>query len=254
MVDLKINGLSFQYDKHPVFSGVNLNICRGEVVSVVGRNGAGKSTLLKCINHILKPAAGCVYINDKIAGLLSQKERAKKIGYLSQQNEYLFSTSVFDIVLTGRYPHSPLRYSKEDEGIVARILEDMELSSFSQRPFNRLSGGEQQQVLIARALAQGADILLFDEPTNNLDLKHQLQIMRLIRKIAQQKQKTSIQAIHDLNLAAAFSDKIILMHKGCIFRMGAPSNVLTTENIFECFEVHVKIYDHDGIPHIVMLE
>lgn len=254
MVDLRINGLSFKYEKHPVFSDVNCNISKGEVVSVVGRNGAGKSTLLKCINHILKPATGNVYINDKMTGRLSQIERAKKIGYLSQQSEYLFPTTVFDVVLTGRFPHSPVRYTKQDEEIVARILADMELSEFSQRYFSHLSGGEQQQVLIARALAQGADVLLFDEPTNNLDLKHQLQIMRLIRTVAKEKQITSIQAIHDLNLAAAFSDKIILMHKGRIFKMGVPQDVLTREIILECFDVHVKIYNHGGTPHIVMLE
>jgi iron complex transport system ATP-binding protein len=117
-----------------------------------------------------------------------------------------------------------------------------------------LSGGEQQQVLIARALAQGADILLFDEPTNNLDLKHQLQIMRLIRSLAREKAITSILAIHDLNFAATFSDRVVVLHNGRVFANGKPSEVFTKEIVREAFDVEVKIYDHHGVPHVAVVE
>ncbi|MBN1127627.1 MAG: ABC transporter ATP-binding protein, partial [Chitinispirillaceae bacterium] len=116
------------------------------------------------------------------------------------------------------------------------------------------SGGEQQQVLIARALVQGADVLLFDEPTNNLDLRHQLQIMRMIRAIAHDKQMISVLAIHDLNLAAAFSDNVVVMHDGAIFAAGRPSDVFTRETLKHVFGVDAKIYDHGGVPHIVMID
>ena len=180
-------------------------------------------------------------------------QRAKRFGYLSQKSEQLFPATVFDVVLTGRYPHSPVRFTRRDEEIVAGVLAMLELDEFATRPFNRLSGGEQQQVLIARALAQEADVLLFDEPTNNLDLKHQLQIMRLIRSLAREKSITSILAIHDLNFAAAYSDRTVVLHGRRIFADGAPAEVFTRDTVREAFGVEAKIYDHHGVPHIAVV-
>ena len=254
MVKKSIHDLSFRYNSHPVFSDASFDIPRGKVVSIIGRNGSGKSTLLKCINHILKPSQGHVLVADKDIVVMSRIERAKLFGFLSQKSESLFPTTVFDTVLNGRFPHSPVRFTRYDEEVVAEILADMELSEFSQRIFDHLSGGEQQQVLIARALAQDAEVMLLDEPTNNLDLKHQLQIMRLVRNVAQEKQITSIIAIHDLNLAATYSDTIIMLHNGGIYAYGCPSEILTGANILECFGVHTKIYNHEGIPHVVIVD
>ncbi len=253
MVTLRIKGLEFSYESESVFSGVDLNIEEGDLISIVGRNGAGKSTLLKCINHILSPKKGDIYHNDNDIQSMKLLERAQRLGYLSQKQEQIFPSTVFDVVLTGRYPHSPIRFTNRDIDRVSEALSMMGLQEFAQREFNRLSGGEQQQVLIARAIVQGADILLFDEPTNNLDLKHQLGIMELIRRITHKSKKTAVTAIHDLNLASAFSDKIVVMHQGKIFSAGKPSEVLTSENIREVFGVDVKIYDHNGTPHIVMV-
>jgi iron complex transport system ATP-binding protein len=252
MVTLRIDGLEYGYSSHPVFTDVAVEIGEGEVVSIVGRNGAGKSTLIKCINHILKPKRGAVLIGEESVAAMSRRRRAQRFGYLSQKSEQLFPATVFEVVLAGRYPHSPLRFSRRDEKNVAEVISVMELDEFAPRQFNRLSGGEQQQVLIARALAQGADILLFDEPTNNLDLRHQLQIMRLIRTLAREKSITSILAIHDLNFAAAFSDRIVVLHGGRVFANGKPAEVFTRENVLEAFGVEVKIYDHHGIPHIAV--
>lgn len=252
MVTIKVDGLEFCYGQHPVFSNVALRVDSGQVVSIVGRNGAGKSTLLKCINMILKPAKGVVLINQTPVASMNQRQRARQIGYLAQKSEQLFPSTVFDTVLTGRFPHSPVRFTQQDEEITAEVLEMMGLGKYAHRQFNRLSGGEQQQILIARALTQGADILLFDEPTNNLDLQHQLQIMHLIRKLAREKGIISILAIHDLNFAAAFSDTVVLVHNGTVFAHGTPAAVFTKENILEAFGVEVKIYDHHGILHIAI--
>lgn len=254
MVTLRIDGLEFGYSSHPVFSDVDIAINRGEVVSVVGRNGSGKSTLIKCINRILKPRKGTVLIDETPVAALGRRQRAKRFGYLSQKSEQLFSATVFEVVLAGRYPHSPVRFTRRDETITAEVIAMMELDEFANRRFNRLSGGEQQQVLIARALAQEADILLFDEPTNNLDLKHQLQIMRLIRSLAQKKAITSVIAIHDLNFAASFSDRVIVLHNGRVFANGKPADVFTKDIIREAFDVEVKIYDHHGVPHVAVRE
>ncbi len=253
MVTLKIDGLAYRYSSHPVFSDVSAEIGRGEIVSIVGRNGAGKSTLIKCINHILPPEKGAVLIGEQPVARMSRISRARRFGYLSQRSEQLFPATVFEVVLTGRYPHSPVRFSRRDEEITAEVINMMELDEFAPRLFNCLSGGEQQQVLIARALAQGADILLFDEPTNNLDLKHQLQIMRLIRKLAEERGITSILAIHDLNFAAAYSDRVIVLHEKRVLANGTPAVVFTPEIIKEAFGVTVKIYDHHGVPHVAVV-
>ena len=253
MVTLAVDGLEYGYSAQTVFRDISIDVKSGEVVSIVGKNGAGKSTLIKCINHILKPRKGTVLIDDSDVAHMPQRKRAQRFGYLSQKNEQLFPTTVFDVVLTGRYPHSPLKFTRRDEEITAEVLAMMELDVFAQRPFNRLSGGEQQQVLIARALAQGADILLFDEPTNNLDLKHQLQIMRLIRKLAREQNITSIIAIHDLNFAASFSDRVIVLHNGKVFANGTPIEVFTPDMVQEAFGVPVKIYDHHGVPHLAVV-
>ena len=252
MVTLRIDGLEYGYSAEPVFSDVTVKIGKGEVVSVVGRNGAGKSTLIKCINRILSPRGGAVMIDGNDVARMTRRQRAQRFGYLSQKSEQLFPSTVFETVLTGRYPHAPVRFTRHDEETAAAVLSMMELDGFASRMFNRLSGGEQQQVLIARALAQEADILLFDEPTNNLDLKHQLQIMRLIRTLSREKDITSILAIHDLNFAAAWSDRIIVLHGGRVFANGTPVEVFTKEMVREAFDVQVKIYDHHGVPHIAV--
>lgn len=253
MVTLRIEDLCFSYDSHPVFTHLSQDIDNGTVVSIVGRNGVGKSTLLQCVNHILKPSAGEVLVAGRSVARMSRIERAAHFAYLPQRSENLFPTTVFETVLTGRFPHSPVRFTRRDEEIAARTISEMELSEFAQRTFDHLSGGEQQQVLIARALAQEAGILLLDEPTNNLDLKHQYRILRIVRDIARQKGFTSMLAIHDLNLAAAFSDRVIVLHEGRVFRQGKPTDVLTASVVREVFGVDAKVYLHDGVPHIVVL-
>lgn len=253
MVNLRVQDLSFRYSGDPVFSGISLSIEKGEILSIVGRNGAGKSTLLKCINHVLKPTAGTVLLEDRDVARMSPVRRAREFGYLPQRSEGIFPNTVFDTVLTGRFPYSPFRFTRQDEEKTAEILERLDLSALAQRTTDRLSGGEQQQVLIARAIAQGADVLLFDEPTNNLDLLHQLRIMRLIRNVARENKITSVLAIHDLSLAAIFSDKVVMLHEGKIFAAGGPAEILTEANIREVFGVSVKVHDHGGVPHIAIL-
>jgi iron complex transport system ATP-binding protein len=254
MVTLHIKGISFSYNSHSVLRDISVEIAPGEVVAIVGKNGAGKSTLLKCINHILSASTGNILVDTLDVGGLHERERARTFAYLSQKNEYVFPLTVFDVVLAGRYPHSPLRFTRHDEQVVAETLAIMGLGGFAQRSFDHLSGGEQQQVLIARALAQRAEVLLFDEPTSSLDLRHQLEIMRLIRHIAHEKSIASIIAIHDLNLAAAFADTIMVMHNGKIHAVGKPADVLTVQTLKHVFEVDAKIYDHGGVPHIVLIE
>lgn len=253
MVTLTVDGVEYRNGDQSVFSDISLSINSGKVISVIGKNGAGKSTLIKCINHILSPHRGTVLIDGNDVAHMAQRKRALRFSYLSQKSEQLFPSTVFDVVLTGRYPHSPLKYTRRDEEITAGVLAMMELDAFAGRQYNHLSGGEQQQVLIARALAQEADVLLFDEPTNNLDLQHQLRIMELIQKLSHERNIISILAIHELNFAASYSDRVIVLHDGKIVANGNPMAVFTADMVNEAFGVPVKIYYHHGAPHIALL-
>ncbi|MCX7725510.1 MAG: ABC transporter ATP-binding protein [Chitinispirillaceae bacterium] len=254
MVTLEICNLRFDYPSRNILNGLSFTVTKGEIVSFVGRNGAGKSTLLKCINNLISPSEGVVLIDSTDVKSMKLIDRGKRFGYLSQQNDFLFSTTVFETVLNGRYPHSPLNITKKDKEITAEVIAEMGLQNFALRQINTLSGGELQMVLIARAIAQGAKVLLFDEPTNNLDLKHQIEIMKLIRSLAKEKKITVLMAIHDLNLASSFSDKILILHNSKVFSYGNPAEVFTIETIKEVFGVTVRIYDHHGCPHIVPVD
>ena len=192
---LSVNELAFAYPSHSVLRGVNFSICKGDFLAVLGVNGAGKSTLMKCINRVLKPCAGAVFIRNDEAGKLSRREIAKRIGYVPQSQESV-STTVFDAVLLGRKPYIQWGASQGDLEITRRALKMLDLEEYSLRYLNELSGGEQQKVIIARALAQEPDLLLLDEPTSSLDLKNQLEVLRLIKGVVAN-QQVAQWSVHD---------------------------------------------------------
>ncbi|SMB79697.1 iron complex transport system ATP-binding protein [Desulfonispora thiosulfatigenes DSM 11270] len=246
---LSVKSLSFRYPSRSVIKDINFSISKGDFLAVLGINGAGKSTLLKCLNRILNPNAGIVYINDDEASKLSRRELAKKIGYVAQRNENIRST-VFDAVLLGRKPYIKWEVSKNDLEITQEALKVLDLEEYALRYLNELSGGEQQKVVIARALAQKPEILLLDEPTSSLDLKNQLEVARVINKVAKEQQMAAIVTMHDLNLAIRFADKFILLKNGQIFAAGG-SEVITPENIESVYSVPVKIDKVGDIPVVI---
>ena len=248
---LEIKDITFSYNSRPVLEGVTLRAAEGNVASLVGPNGSGKTTLIKCINRILKPRLGTVLVEKKDVGKVKLRELAKLLGYVPQSAGYVFPSTVFDAVLLGRRPYVNWGISPRDKEVVSRMLSLMGLEEMALRQFNQLSGGERQKVLIARALAQEPQVLLLDEPTSNLDLRHQLEVLGIVRSIVNERGIAAIMAIHDLNLASRFSDHLIFLDKGRIYDAGEPAQVLTEENIRDVYGVEAIVSKNSGHPYII---
>ena len=233
-----------------ILKGVNMAAGQRELVGVIGPNGSGKSTLLKCIYRVLKPTDGAVYLDGKTLDSYTYRQSARRIAVVAQHNYYNFDFSVRDVVLMGRAPHKrPLdRDNAEDFRIVATALETVGMTDFANRTFSTLSGGEQQRVILARALAQQTPCLILDEPTNHLDIKFQLQLMDLVRGL----DRTVIAAIHDLNIAALYCDRLYAVKDGKIVGEGTPRELLTPEFIRKVYEVDAQVMiGNDGAIHIL---
>ena len=228
---MSINNLSFSYAGVPILNNVEFTVGLGELVAIVGPNGSGKSTLLKCINRILKPKQNSVLINGVDSSRLSVKELSMMMGYVPQTSVSAFPFTVFDVVMMGRKPYIHWSIGERDSEIVALMLDFLGIGHLALRHFSELSGGEQQKVIIARALAQQPEILLLDEPTSSLDIRHQLEILCILRGLAQSGGRSVVVTLHDLNLASRFSDRIIMLKKGCVFAIGRPEEVITSQNI-----------------------
>ena len=252
---LDISDLSFGYDGKATLEDVFLEVEKGEVVSLVGPNGAGKSTLIKCINRVLKPQRGTVLVDGRAATLMKSKDFSKMMGYVPQSTTEVFPYTVFDIVLMGRRPHIGWRVSGRDVRVVAKTLKFMGIEEFASRYFDELSGGEKQKIAMARAIVQEPEILLLDEPTSNLDIKHQLEVMRTVRLLVQKGGISAIMAMHDLNLASRFSDKIVMLKDGRVFEMGCPESVLVPENIEKVYGVRADVIkDRSGRPYVMPID
>ncbi len=247
---LCIENLWFRYRKADILNDICLDLDKGEIISIVGPNGAGKSTLLKCIAQILKPGRGSVAIAGENAAKIKSPDLVKCIGYVPQDFPSRFPITVFEAVLMGRRPYISWRPSDKDLKIVSDLIKLMELSDLAMQDFDCLSGGQKQKVLLARAFAQETDLLLLDEPTSNLDLKHQLEVMEMISDMSNKKNIGVIMSVHDLNLAARFSDKIIMMREGKIFCRGKPDQVMTIQNIRAVYDVEVMINTDQIHPFI----
>lgn len=234
-MNIKTKDLKLNIDNQEILKGIDIKVENKEFVGIIGPNGSGKSTLLKCIYRNLKPSRGIVMLDDKDVLSMSTKESAKKLAVLSQHNYYDFDFTVYDIVLMGRSPHKRImeRDSKNDYDIVDKALEKVDMIDFKERNFNTLSGGEQQRIILARALAQQTDCLILDEPTNHLDIKYQLQLMNIVKDLNIE----VIAAIHDLNIALMYCDKIYVLKDGNIVAYGRAEEVLTQALIKEVYEV-----------------
>ena len=234
----------------PILRGVSLEVDHNDFVGIIGPNGSGKSTLLKCIYRVLKPQAGIVRLDGTDIRELSYKKSAQTIAVLAQHNYYNFEFSVQDVVLMGRSPHKRTmeRDNAQDYAIVAQALETVGMADMAKRSFSTLSGGEQQRVILARALAQQTPCLILDEPTNHLDIKYQLQLLDIVKGL----NRTVISAIHDLNIAAMYCTWLVVMKDGKVITQGTPRQVLTPELIREVYEVEATVStDAQGILRIL---
>jgi iron complex transport system ATP-binding protein len=251
-MNITVQDLTFSYRSTPTLNKVSLQLCDSEVLGMVGPNGSGKTTLIKCINKILEPKQGKILLGSQAINKMSRLDVAKQVGYVPQStlgnNEV---TTVFEMVLMGRRPHITWQSSEKDEAKVWEALKTLNVEHLAMRNFYELSGGEQQRVLVARSLAQEAKVLLLDEPTSNLDIRHQLEVMDLTRKLVEKEKLSAAVAIHDLNLAARYCNKIVMMKDGKIFAAGKSSEVLTTENIGLAYGVEVEIGYCRNHPYII---
>lgn len=246
---LQVNGVEFSYNSHPVLRGLSFGVARGTILGVLGVNGAGKSTLLKCINKILAPTNGCVLVDDQDVAMMSRTDIAKRMGYVPQRHGE-DQLTVFDTVLLGRRPYIQWNPTQRDYEIVERVLRLMRLEKLALRPVTRLSGGEVQKVVLARALSQEPDLLLLDEPTSNLDLKNQLEVMNLVKRAVTDHGLAAIISIHDLNLALRFADQFLLLKDGVIHTL-SPREGLTSTVIREVYDVDVILGDMGGYPVVI---
>ena len=249
---IEVKNLSFAYGKREILRDVSFKAESGEIVGILGNNGAGKSTLVTCLNRILKPKSGKIILNGKDAETLSKRELAQYISYVAQKNEQT-QTTVFDSVLLGRKPYIKWSIGQEDIAVCDEIIERVGLSEMKLRALDELSGGELQKVMLARALVQQPKVLLLDEPTSNLDPKNQYEMMKLVRKVANEKNITVLVVIHDLSLAMRFCDKFLLMKDGKVFIYGDKS-VLTDGNIFPVYGMHAYIEKLHGVDVVIMHE
>jgi len=246
---LKIDRVQFYYEARKVLDEISFEAGEGEFIGLIGPNGSGKTTLLKIIDGILRPKVGSVYLDCKRISELDPKELARELAMVPQTADLSFDLKVFDVVMMGRYPYlGKLSLEREvDEEKVRFWMKLTNTLHLAERSIKEISGGERQRVLIARALAQEPRILLLDEPTSNLDVCYQIEIMNLLKELVEKLGLTIICAIHDLNLAARYSDKIILINGGKIKGIGRPIEVLTKENLRDVFKIEAKIeFDQDS--------
>lgn len=243
-MNLIIENLDFKYKTKSILEKVSLKAERGNVVSILGPNGSGKTTFIKCINKILNPQNGTIKLDGKSITNMKQEEIAKNIAYVPQMTNDFFTGSVMDLIIMGRKPYIKWNITEEDIDIVMSILEKMNIVELSEKNYSELSGGQKQKVLIAKALAQDTDVYLLDEPTSFLDIKNQIEVMKMARGLASQG-KIVIIVVHDLNMAMKYSDKIILLEKGKVISEGIPKEVLTKDNIKKVYDIEVDILnDH----------
>lgn len=251
---ITVEGLSFSYGQTQVLREITFQVSRGEIVCLVGPNGSGKSTLIKCIASLMKKHSGRIFYDDVDSRQLHPRERARRIGYMSQTATLCFSTTVFETVLMGRRPHSSWHSSRKDIRVVAGILKQMDLEKNALHKVNSLSGGQQQRVFIARAIAQEPQALLLDEPTSALDIAHQMDCMDSIRHLARSRKISVIMILHDLNLAARYADRIIMFFQGRIHAQGSPNEVFTTGNMETVYGVTASIQKENGVVSILPIK
>ncbi|MPW25789.1 ATP-binding cassette domain-containing protein [Alkalibaculum sp. M08DMB] len=249
---LKIDALQFSYRSNKkILDKIKFDVTKGECVAILGNNGAGKSTMLKCLNKIMSPQKGTVSVNGIDLLKLSRLEIAKNTAYVAQKNEGNQIT-VYDAILLGRKPYIKISPTKRDYEIVEDIIEGLNLEELSLRYIDELSGGELQKVMIARALAQEPKVLLLDEPTSCLDLKNQLEVLKLIQEITKEKQIAVVIVIHDLNLALRYCDRFLFLKDNSIYCYGG-IDVMTPENIGAVYQVPVAVESYHNQRVVIPL-
>lgn len=246
---LEIRDCSFSYKSHEALRDISFTVGDHRIVAVMGPNGAGKSTLLKCIDRILRPRMGTILVAGDDIRSLPQKAIARRIGYVAQRNETARLTA-FDAILLGRHPHIRYRLGKKDLLAANAIIDKLHLHDLALRYIDQMSGGELQKVCLARAIVQDPELLLLDEPTTSLDLKNQIEIMRLIRSIAEGHHVSVVMSLHDINMALHYTDAIVFLKDTRIHSVCSKLDI-TEATIREVYGIDVKLHYAGDYPVVV---
>lgn len=248
---LSIEDLRFSYGSTQVLKGITIQDAPpGEITAAIGPNAAGKTTLFKCIAGLLKPG-GRVLLDGKDLKHFKKEEISKQVSYLPQEGPVNSVLTVFEAILLARQHTMSWRVKDEDLATVSQVLDDLEIEELSLRYLNELSGGQKQMVSIAQALVREPEVLLLDEPTSNLDLQHQVEVLDLVRTVTVERGITTLIALHDLNLAARYADQFVVLNDGAVYASGKATDVLTPATLRDVYRVNATVYrDGDGIPQI----
>jgi len=253
---LNVQDLSFAYGQNLVFEGVSFAVSSGELFVIIGPNGSGKTSLIKAVSGLEKPCRGRIEVFGQDIASYSRRGLARRVALVSQQTNVQSDFSIGESVLMGRYPYYGLvgREGREDREAAVKAMTVAGVEQLKDRKMSQLSGGERQRALIARALCQDPEIMLLDEPTSSLDLSHQQRIMDVLENLKKDRGITIIMVAHDLNLASLYGDRLLLLNKGRVATLGAPSDVLTYENLEDAFQC-VLLVDQsplDGQPRVTV--
>ncbi|MCX7917180.1 MAG: ABC transporter ATP-binding protein [bacterium] len=254
----EIKNLNFSYGKNKVFEDLNIDIYGNEFIGIVGPNGGGKTTFLKLIAKILVPESGFILYNGKDLKRIKNIEYAKEVAYLPSEIRFTFDITVKDFLLYGRYPFEG-RFKKEKEDIIYEVSKNLNIEIFLNKKISQISEGEKQRIFIAQVIVQNPQIILLDEPTSHLDIGYQFQIMDILKNL-NEKGKTIISILHDLNLASHYCSKIILFKNCKIYKSGNVEDVLTYQNIEDVYNTKVLVYRNPftkkinvfGIPSYIL--
>ncbi len=251
---VRVNELNVSFGRHEILRDINLDIKKGEFVTILGPNGSGKTTLLKSISNLIKTGKDVIWVDNQDVFLLKAKEKARKLSVVPQNTDVTYEFTCYDVVMMGRYPHiNRLKgETQKDKDAANSAMETTNVYYLKDRLFTEISGGERQRVILAQAIAQEPQVILLDEPISNLDPQYQIEILDTIKKLSIEKKLTVIAVLHDLNLASMYSDQVILMDRGEIFQKGTAEEVLTKENIKKVFDADVLVSPSPVInkPHI----
>lgn len=245
---MQIKNVTKKYNGKPVVDAVNLEIPKGKVISFIGPNGAGKSTVMGIISRLIAKDSGLVSFDGTELEKWKSKELSKRLAILTQSNNIQMKLTVRELVAFGRFPYSGNRTTKEDEETIEQAIAYMELEAFRDRFIDELSGGQRQRALIAMVIAQDTDYILLDEPTNNLDIYHATNMMKIVRRLCDELEKTIILVLHEINYAAFYSDYICAFVDGKVAKFGTVKEVMTKETLSEIYKVDFEILEIEGKP------
>ncbi|MFN7983505.1 MAG: ABC transporter ATP-binding protein [Vicinamibacterales bacterium] len=256
---LSVRDVSFGYgrtrDVRPVLSNVSLDIERGSVVGLLGPNGSGKTTLLRIMSGVLAPSQGTVLLDEQPLASMARRDVARRLAVVAQETRATFDFTALEMVLMGRYPHlGPFELEGADDlDIARRAMQTTGTDVLEQRLFATLSGGEKQRVVIASALAQASDMLLLDEPTAALDLRYQLEVVTVLKSLNASRTTTIVLTTHDLNLAAAVCQRIVLLKQGRVLAAGPTRDTLTAGNIRALYDIDADVSFHERAGHLTVV-